>query len=55
LRQTSRDIAVNHIIPVLVGVWRKNLSRLKIGKRFSGERYWSYQYTVICSANGEIE
>lgn len=40
---------------ITVKLWRKILSRLKIGKHSSGELFRSFQYKVIGSAGGDIQ
>lgn len=40
---------------ITVKLWRKNLSRLKIGKHSSGQLFRSFHYKVIGSAGGDIQ
>ncbi len=51
---SERQIALA-LAPITVKLWRKNLSRMKIGKRSSGELFRSFQYKVIGSAGGDIQ
>ena len=51
---SEREIALAWA-QITVKLWRKNLSRLKIGKRSSGELFRSFQYKVVGSAGGDIQ
>lgn len=54
LKLSERQIA-QAWAQITVKLWRKNLNRLKIGQRSSGELFRSFQYKVIGSAGGDIQ
>ena len=40
---------------ITIQLWRKNLSRMKIGQNSSGDLHRSFKYKVIAGARGNVE
>jgi hypothetical protein len=40
---------------ITVQLWRKNLTRMKIGQNSSGDLYQSFKYKVIAGSRGNVD
>jgi hypothetical protein len=51
---SEREIAESWA-KITIQLWRKNLSRLKIGQNSSGDLYRSFKFKVIAGAQGNVD